>query len=76
MERLLSVADLMVRYQCSRQTAIRHMQKMEHLERPYMVTERALAAYEKSRTVNPPEVIRAAMMAEKLRKRQQKGATA
>ncbi len=73
MERLLSVRDLMDRYQCSRQTAIRHMQKMEHLERPYMVTERALNAYEKSRTVNPPELVRAAMMAEKLRKRQ-KGA--
>lgn len=73
MERLLSVRDLMDRYQCSRQTAIRHMQKMEHMERPYMVTERALNAYEKSRTVNPPELVRAAMMAEKLRKRQ-KGA--
>lgn len=73
MERLLSVRDLMDRYQCSRQTAIRHMQRMEHMERPYMVTERALNAYEKSRTVNPPELVRAAMMAEKLRKRQ-KGA--
>lgn len=73
MERLLSVRDMMDRYQCSRQTAIRHMQKMEHMERPYMVTERALNAYEKSRTVNPPELVRAAMMAEKLRKRQ-KGA--
>jgi len=73
MERLLSVRDLMDRYQCSRQTAVRHMQRMEHMERPYMVTERALNAYEKSRTVNPPELVRAAMMAEKLRKRQ-KGA--
>lgn len=73
MERLLSVRDLMDRYQCSRQTAVRHMQRMEHMERPYMVTERALSAYEKSRTVNPPELVRAAMMAEKLRKRQ-KGA--
>lgn len=73
MERLLSVRDLMDRYQCSRQTAVRHMRKMEHMERPYMVTERALNAYEKSRTVNPPELVRAAMMAEKLRKRQ-KGA--
>lgn len=69
MERLLSVRDLMDRYQCSRQTAIRHMQRMEHLERPYMVTEKALAAYEKSRTVNPPELVRAAMAAERLRKR-------
>ena len=69
MERLLSVHDLMERYQCSRQTAIRHMQKMEHMEKPYMVTEKALAAYEKSRTVNPPELIRAEMMRERMRRR-------
>lgn len=69
MERLLSVSDIMDRYQCSRQTAVRHIQRMEHLERPYMVTEKALAAYERSRTVNPPELIRAAMMAERLKKR-------
>lgn len=69
MERLLSVSDIMARYQCSRQTAVRHIQRMEHLERPYMVTEKALAAYERSRTVNPPELIRAAMMAERLKKR-------
>lgn len=69
MERLLSVSDIMSRYQCSRQTAVRHIQRMEHLERPYMVTEKALAAYERSRTVNPPELIRAAMMAERLKKR-------
>jgi len=69
MERLLSVHDIMARYQCSRQTAIRHIQRMEHMERPYMVTERALAAYEHSRTVAPPELIRAAMMREKMRKR-------
>lgn len=69
MERLLSVHDIMARYQCSRQTAIRHIQRMEHMERPYMVTERALAAYEHSRTVAPPELIRAAMMRERMRKR-------
>lgn len=69
MDRLLSVPDIMARYQCSRQTAVRHIKRMEHLERPYMVTEKALAAYERSRTVNPPELIRAAMMAEKLKKR-------
>lgn len=69
MERLLSVRDIMTRYQCSRQTAVRHIQKMEHMERPYMVTESALAAYERSRTVVPPEIIRAAMMRERVRNR-------
>lgn len=68
MEKLYSVSDLMDRYQCSRQTAIRHIQKMEHLERPYMVTERALAAYERSRTVRPPELIRQEMRMNKLRR--------
>jgi len=66
MERLLSVADLMARYQCSRQTAVRYMRKMEHQEKPYMVRESVLAAWERSRTVNPPEVIRAEMMRQKL----------
>lgn len=66
MERLLSVQDLMARYQCSRQTAIRYMRKMEHQEKPYMVRESVLAAWERSRTVVPPEVIRAEMMRQKL----------
>lgn len=69
MDRLLSVADLMDRYQCSRQTAIRHMQKMEHMEKPYMVTEKALTAYERSRTVRPPEVVRREMLMNKMRRR-------
>lgn len=69
MERLLSVQDLMDRYQCSRQTAIRHMQKMEHMEKPYMVTEKALTAYERSRTVRPPEVVRREMLMNKMRRR-------
>lgn len=69
MDRLLSVSDLMARYQCSRQTAIRYMRKMEHQERPYMVTERALAEWERKRTVVPPEVIRAQMMRERMRRR-------
>ena len=69
MDRLLSVADLMARYQCSRQTAIRHMQKMEHMTKPYMVTEKALTAYERSRTVRPPEVVRREMLMNKMRRR-------
>ena len=69
MERLLSVHDLMERYQCSRQTAIRYIRKMEHQERPYMVTEKALRAWEQSRTVNPPELIRAEMRRQKVMRR-------
>lgn len=72
MERLLSVADMMARYQCSRQTAIRYMQKMEHQERPYMVRASVVEAWDRSRTVRPPEEIRREMMMEKLRK--QRGA--
>lgn len=69
MERLFSVKDMMDRYQCSRQTAIRHMQKMEHQERPYMVRQSVLEAWERSRTVRPPEEIRREMMMDRLRRR-------
>lgn len=69
MERLLSVADLMDRYQCSRQTAVRYIQKMEHMEKPYMVRETVLAAWERERTVKPPEVVRAEMMKAKMMRR-------
>lgn len=69
MERLLSVADLMVRYQCSRQTAIRYIQKMEHMEKPYMVRASVLEAWERERTVRPAEVVRAEMMRAKLQRR-------
>ena len=69
MERLLSVADLMNRYQCSRQTAIRYIQKMEHMEKPYMVRASVLEAWERARTVRPPEDVRAEMMRAKLMRR-------
>jgi hypothetical protein len=69
MERLLSVADMMNRYSCSRQTAIRYMQKMEHMEKPYMVRQSVLEAWERERTVRPAEVIRAEMMRAKLQRR-------
>lgn len=69
MERLLNVKDLMDRYGCSRQTAIRYMQKMEHMEKPYMVRETVLAAWERERTVKPAELIRAEMMRAKLMRR-------
>ena len=69
MERLLSVQDLMERYQCSRQTAIRYIQKMEHQEKPYMVKASTVEAWERERTVRPPEEIRREMMRAKLQRR-------
>jgi len=69
MERLLSTRDMMERYQCSRQTASRYMRRMEHQENPLRVTEKAVNAWEKSRTVNPPELIRAEMMRRRMEKR-------
>ena len=69
MEKLLSVADLMARYQCSRQTAIRYMQKMEHMEKPYMVRASVIEAWERERTVRPAAEIRAEMMRAKLMRR-------
>ena len=69
MERLLSVRDMMERYQCSRQTAIRYMQQMEHQEKPYMVRQSVVEAWDLSRTVKPPGVIRQEMMMNRLRRR-------
>ena len=69
MERLLSVKAMMDRYDCSRQTAIRYMQQMEHQEKPYMVRESVVEAWDKSRTVRPPEVVRAEMRRQKLMRR-------
>lgn len=69
MERLLSVADVMARYQCSRQTAVRYIRKMEHQEKPIMVRETVLAAWESARTVCPPEAIRAEMRRQKMMRR-------
>ena len=69
MERLVSVENIMERYQCSRQTAARYMRAMEHMEKPLMVTEKALAAWERSRTVRPAEVVRQEMLLERVRRR-------
>ena len=62
MEKLFNVKDIMERYGCSRQTAIRYIQKLEHLEKPYAVRESVLREWELSRTVRPPEVVRAEMV--------------
>ena len=69
MERLLNVKAMMERYGCSRQTAIRYMQQMEHQEKPYMVRQSVVEAWDRSRTVNPPEVVRAEMRRQKLMRR-------
>ena len=64
MERLYSVADIMERYHLkSRQTAAKRMKQMDTQlnTRPYLVPESAVLAWERGRTVHPPEVIRAAM---------------
>ena len=61
--------DMMERYQCSRQTAIRYMQKMEHQEKPYMVRASVLEAWERARTVKPASVIREEMMMNRLKRR-------
>lgn len=69
MERLLSVEDLMARYGKSRQTVIRYIKQMEHQTKPYMVTERAVIEWDRSRTVLPAAVIRQRMMEERLKRR-------
>ena len=69
MERLLSVSDIMARYQCSRQTAVRHIKRMEHMEKPLMVRQSVLEADERERTVKPAEVIRAEMIRAKIMRR-------
>lgn len=69
MEQLLDVRDMMARYKCSRQTAIRYMQKMEHQERPYMVRVSVVEAWDRSRTVRPAEEIRREMMEARMRRR-------
>lgn len=54
MDRLYSVKDICARYQCKATTARKHMREMEHMEDPLMVTERAVAAWERRKTL-PPE---------------------
>lgn len=61
MENLLSVKDICARYQVKDVTARRYMRSMEHMESPLMVTERAVRAWEHSRTVPPAGVIREMM---------------
>jgi hypothetical protein len=54
LEALLSVKDICARYQVKSATARKFMRDMVHLESPLMVTERAVADWERRKTL-PPE---------------------
>jgi hypothetical protein len=54
MDRLYSVKDICARYQCKSATARKYMRDMEHIENPLMVSERAVAAWERRKGM-PPE---------------------
>ena len=58
MERLLSVKDISERYQCKPATARQYMRNMVHMERPLMVTERAVREWETRKTLPPEDVTR------------------
>lgn len=54
MDRLYSVKDICERYQVKAATARKFMRDMEHMESPLMVSERAVTAWERRKTL-PPE---------------------
>ena len=54
MDRLFTVQDICARYQCKPATARKYMRDMEHMEKPLLVSERAVAAWERRKTM-PPE---------------------
>lgn len=55
MEKLLCVKEIMERYQCNPATARKRMREMPHMEKPLLVTEKAVAEWEYSKTVYPGE---------------------
>ena len=59
MENLLNVADIAARYKCSLPTARARMRQMEHMEKPLMVTESAVRAWEAGKTLSPGETAKA-----------------
>ena len=61
MDRLYSVKDICARYQVTPATARKLMRDMEHMERPLMVSERAVAAWERRKTLPPESVTRQQM---------------
>jgi DeoR/GlpR family transcriptional regulator of sugar metabolism len=58
MDRLYSVKDICERYQVKSVTARKIMRDMEHLEKPLMVSERAVRAWELRKTLPPESVTR------------------
>lgn len=69
MERLLSVPQLMDRWDCSRETVVRRLREMRHMERPWYGYESAVEEWERSKTVRPAAEIRAEMIRQKLMRR-------
>ena len=55
---MLSVKDVCARYQVKPQTARKFMRDMVHMEAPLMVTERAVAEWERRKTVPPDSATR------------------
>lgn len=58
MERLYSVRDICERYQVKSGTARKFMRDMVHMEKPLMVSERAVRDWEQSKTLPPESVTR------------------
>ena len=66
MERLLSVKDIQERYQCNPATARKYIRQMEHIEKPLMVSERAVSTWEKRKLIMPDYMIRQEMKRRKI----------
>ena len=58
MEKLLSVKDIQARYQCNPATARKYIRQMTHIEKPLMVSEKAVSEWEAGRTYFPESLIR------------------
>lgn len=74
MDRLYSVADICARYQVKAATARKFMRDMDHMEKPLMVSERAVAAWERRKTL-PPESVTREMVRKGVKTWQKQGVT-
>ena len=61
MERLVTVQAMAERYGCSLATARKYIRDMEHMECPLMVSEQAVRAWERRKTIQPAWLIRQEM---------------
>lgn len=66
MERMYRVHEICERYQCAPKTARKYMRDMEHMENPLLVSERAIVAWERRKTVPPDSVTRGMMRERKV----------